>query len=129
MAIFVGTLALLTFSCSPMMAQPAEATPSADTGIDGVILISPARGGPARQGVPDSAPLAEMEFTVRKGDETAATFKTDSEGKFRVAVPPGHYTVLRQGVRGRVGRFGPFEVVVVAGQMSKVEWICDSGLR
>ena len=28
-----------------------------------------------------------------------------------------------------VGRYGPFEADVTAGQMTKVEWRCDTGMR
>ena len=110
-----------------MMAQTPATT--GDTGIEGVILISPTHGGPIRPGVPSSAPLPETEFIVRKGEETVATFKTDGEGKFRVSVPPGQYTVSRANWSGRIGRYGPFAVDVAAGQISKVQWLCDTGMR
>jgi hypothetical protein len=28
-----------------------------------------------------------------------------------------------------IGRYGPFDVDVAAGQMTKVEWQCDTGMR
>ena len=31
--------------------------------------------------------------------------------------------------RGGIGRYGPFEADVTAGQMTKVEWRCDTGMR
>ena len=110
-----------------MMAQTPGTT--GDTGIEGVILISPTRGGPIQRGVPSSAPLRGIEFVVRKGEETIATFKTDAEGKFRLSVPPGHYTVSRANWSAPIGRYGPFEVDVAAGQISKVQRICDTGTR
>lgn len=121
------TLVLLMFSCSLMTAQtPGK---SGDTGIEGVISISPTHGGPIRRGEATSAPVRETEFVVHKGEETVATFKTDAAGKFRVSVPPGHYTVSRANWSARIGRYGPFEVDVAAGQVSKVQWMCDSGMR
>jgi hypothetical protein len=57
------------------------------------------------------------------------TFKTDAEGKFRVALPPGQYRVSRANWRGRIGRYGPFEVEVAPGEVTTVRWICDSGMR
>jgi hypothetical protein len=94
-----------------------------------VILVSPARGGPIRAGAANSAPLRETEFVIRRGEETIATFKTDGDGAFRVSVPPGRYTVARADWSGRVGRYGPFEVDVAVGQLTKVQWVCDSGMR
>ena len=122
-------LALLTFAGSLMTTQMAGTTPTGDTGIEGVILISPTRGGPTRQGVPNAAPLRNAEFVVRKADHPAGAFKTDREGKFRVVLPPGRYSVRGENQRSRVGRYGPFEIDVIAGQMSQVQWVCDSGLR
>ena len=120
-------LVLLLLSCSLMTAQtPGTA---GDTGIEGVILISPTHGGPIRPGIASSAPLRETEFVVRKGEEIISTFKTDAEGKFRLLLPPAHYTVSRANWSGRIGRYGPFEVDVAAGQISKVQWICDTGMR
>ena len=120
-------LALLMFSC--LMSLAEESASAGETGVEGIILISPTRGGPVRPGMETSAPLREIEFVVRKGDETVATFKTDAEGKFRVPLSPAHYTVSRANWVGRIGRYGPFEVDVTAGQMSKVKWTCDSGMR
>jgi hypothetical protein len=124
---FLRILLLLILCCSLMIAQ----TPgiNGDTGVEGVILVSPTHGGPIRRGEASSAPLRQTEFVVRKGDQTVATFKTDGEGKFRVLLPPGRYTVSRANWTARIGRYGPFDVDVATGQISKVQWICDTGMR
>ena len=98
-------------------------------GIEGVITVGPVHGGPARIGVPDSRPLARATFTAQKQNGTATSFTTDDQGRFRVSLEPGHYTVSLEGKKGPIGRYGPFEVDVVDGQMSKVEWRCDTGMR
>jgi hypothetical protein len=114
---------LVTFSCFAM--AETEST----TGLEGVISISPIHGGPARIGVPNSRPYANIDFIVKKGDESVAAFKTDDQGRFRVGLAPGHYTIsMKEGKRG-IGRHGPFEVDIVAGQMKQVQWTCDSGMR
>jgi len=109
---------------------PAE-TPSGGvgSGIEGVVTISPAMPGPAREGMPDTKPLPNMAWVVQSEKGIVASFTTDSNGRFRVSLPPGHYTVSHQGGVGRIGRFGPFEVDVVPGKMTTVEWKCDSGMR
>jgi Prealbumin-like fold domain len=99
------------------------------TGIDGVISIGPVHGGPIRLGAVDSKPLPGTEFVVANKEGTVTTFTTNDHGHFKVAVPPGHYTVSRKGGKGRLGRYGPFDVFVTAGQLTKVEWSCDSGMR
>jgi hypothetical protein len=113
---------------SGLMAMTLTAEPP-NSGIAGTISLSPAHGGPIREGMPNSKPLAQIEFVVENVSGTVATFKTDDQGKFSVNLPPGHYRVSRKDYASRVGRFGPFEVDVTAGQMAEVEWTCDSGMR
>jgi carboxypeptidase family protein len=106
-------------------------TPSgAETGIEGVITFSPTQPGPIRVGAPGSKPLPNATFVAEneKGAEVAS-FTTDEQGQFRVPLPPGHYTVFKKGKKGGPGHYGPFDVDVVAGQMTKVQWECDTGIR
>jgi hypothetical protein len=101
----------------------------AETGLEGVISISPIHGGPARIGVPNSRPLANTAFIVKKGEDTVTSFTTDDQGRFRISLAPGHYTVsMKDGKRG-IGRYGSFEVDVTQGEVKQVQWTCDSGMR
>ena len=105
-------------------------TPSgAETGIEGVITISPAQPGPTRADAPGSQPLANAAFVVENEKGEVASFTTDDQGHFRTPLPPGHYKVSMKGKKPGIGRYGPFEVDVVAGKMTKVQWECDSGIR
>jgi hypothetical protein len=120
---------LIPASCSSILAQtPTAPSPSTNTGIEGVISIGPSHGGPARIGIRNSSPLANTEFIIAGEKEMPASFKTDDQGKFRVVLPPGHYQVTKK-EKSRLGGCGPFEVDIAAGQMTKVEWSCDSGMR
>jgi hypothetical protein len=100
------------------------------TGIEGEITFGPTQGGPIRPGIPSSKPLANATFVVEneKGAEVAS-FTTDDQGQFRVPLTPGHYTVSKEGKKYGIGHYGPFDVVVLAGRMTKVEWECDTGIR
>lgn len=99
------------------------------TGVEGTITTGPVRGGPSRIGVPDSKPLGNTAFVAENQNGTVTSFSTDDQGRFRVSLDPGHYSVSLKEKRPGVGRYGPFEVDVVAGQMSKVQWRCDTGIR
>jgi len=92
-------------------------------------MISPTKPGPIRADAPGSQPLANATFVVEKEKGEVASFTTDDQGRFRISVSPGHYKVSIKGRKGGIGRFGPFEVDVVAGTMTKVHWECDSGIR
>lgn len=105
-------------------------TPSAgESGIEGVITVSPARPGPVRVDEAGSVPLANATFAVEDKNGEVASFTTDDKGHFRSALPPGHYKVSLTGRKSSIGRFGPFEVDVVSGKMTNVQWECDSGIR
>ena len=107
---------------------PGQTESGSETGIEGIITIDPSRPGPVRVDAPVS-PLANTAFIVESQKGEITSFTTDDQGRFRMPLGPGHYKVSLKGKTGGVGRFGPFEVDVVAGQMTKVQWRCDSGIR
>jgi Carboxypeptidase regulatory-like domain len=109
--------------------SPSQFYGGPESGIEGVITISPARPGPIRPNEPASVPLANATFAVENNNGEVASFTTDAQGRFRASLPPGHYKVSLKGRKSGIGRFGPFEVDVVAGKMTNVQWECDSGIR
>ncbi len=120
-------LALMFFQLFSFLSLARSETDG--SGIEGVISVSPAHGGPIRVGIPNSRPLANAEFAVTNEKSAVAEFKTDEQGQFKISVAPGHYQVSLKNKKGGIGRFGPFDVDVTARQFTKVEWMCDSGMR
>jgi hypothetical protein len=119
--LFLIALACLTaFSCLVLGEQ--------ESGIEGSVSISPIRGGPERVGVPNSGPMRNTQFVVENASGPVATFKTDEEGRFRVPLPAGHYTVRTAEIK-KIGRCGPFTVEVDAAGFKAVQFSCDSGMR
>jgi len=116
----LASITILTCSCLGS---------SPDSGVEGIVTISPTRPGPLRRDDPVSKPLSDTVFVVQAGEKTVATFTTDKEGRFRVTLPPGHFVISRKGEKSAAGYFGPFDADVVSGKMTKVEWQCDSGMR
>ena len=57
-----------------------------------------------------------------------ATIVTDEAGRFRVAVPPGVYTVVSQPVEGLMGNPAPLDVEVSEGDVA-IELSYDTGIR
>jgi hypothetical protein len=110
------------------MTAAAETPPPGTSGIEGLVLFSPSRPGPITKDGPSVAPARNVQFVVKAGDTTVKTFATDGEGRFQVALPPGHYVILKEGAAARIGRWR-FEADVVPGQMTKVSWTADSGMR
>ena len=123
-------LILLALFCCTVRAG-TEPTPSAkaETGFAGSISLHTISGGPVKQGIPDSRPLADTTFVVRQGDLAVGSFTTDDQGHFQISLPPGHYTVMKKDWKSRVGFYGPFEVEIAPGQIKKVQWNCDTGMQ
>ena len=122
-SVIAATLIALFF-----MTAVTETPPPGTSGIEGTVLVSPSRPGPITKDGPRVAPARNVQFAVKAGDATVKTFTTDGEGRFQVALPPGHYIILREGAGARIGRWR-FEADVVAGEMTKVNWTADSGMR
>ena len=126
--VAILSLALLgLISCLALAQTPP--IPDGSTGVEGTISVTPIQGGPARKGEPDSRPLANITFEVKQNGQVTKSFQTDDRGQFHVELKPGHYTIARKDRQGAVGFYGPFEVEVAQGKMTKVEWKCDSGMR
>ena len=102
---------------------------AANTGLEGRITISPAHPGPVRLGEEGSKPLPNVTFVATKEGGATTEFTTDDQGHFKILLEPGHYTITKKGQAKGIGRFGPFDALVVAGQMTRQEWRCDSGMR
>lgn len=110
------------------MTSIAETPPPGASGIEGAIFVSPNRPGPISKDGPSRGPAGNVQFLVKAGDATVKTFTTDGEGRFQVVLPPGHYVILREEPGARIGLWR-FEADVVAGEMTKVNWTADSGMR
>jgi hypothetical protein len=112
-----------------LLVMAACVSAGGETGIEGVITISPTQPGPIRADASGSKPLANTAFVVENENGAVASFTTDEQGHFRTPLASGHYKVSIKGRKSTIGRFGPFEVDVVAGKMTEVQWECDSGIR
>jgi hypothetical protein len=119
-------LVILAVSCGFSWGQTQSEPRS---GIEGVITIGPMRPGPTSDGIPTSNPLANAAFVVENKKGVVTSFTTDEQGHFRISLDTGHYTVSMKDKKDGIGRYGPFDVDVVADKITKVEWQCDTGLR
>jgi Prealbumin-like fold domain len=115
--------------CFAQTPSPLTTPEKMNTGIDGVLTIAPTHPGPVRPGVASSKPLANATFVISNQSGSTTEFATDEQGHFKVSLEPGQYTITRKGAQSKIGRCGPFEARVAAGQMTHVEWQCDSGMR
>jgi hypothetical protein len=113
------------------VAGGAGVTTHSESGIEGQALISPVGPGPTRQGQPDSAPFRTTLVISRASDGSEVRrLETGSDGRFRVALPPGTYTVGPPvGTGRRLPRAGQETVTVAPGKFAQVTINFDSGMR
>ena len=126
MLTLIAFLASAGFCCA--QTSPTPGPTSGETGIEGTITASPTHPGPVRPGMASSAPLMNVAFVVRNETATVAEFMTDDHGHFKLTLAPGHYDVARKDPQ-KIGRCGPFDVDVANGELTRVEWRCDTGMR
>lgn len=102
-----------------------------ESGIEGQAVISPVRPGPIRQGESDTAPFQTTLVISRASDGAeVARLETGSDGRFRVALPPGTYKVgPPAGTGRRLPRGGEETVTVAPGKFAHVTISFDSGMR
>ncbi|TAL71697.1 MAG: carboxypeptidase regulatory-like domain-containing protein [Rhodanobacter sp.] len=118
-------LAILAF----VMASPTMAAHGA-TGLDGTVSVSPARPGPQHIGAPSVAPLAKMVVRVRRSDgHEVAHATSDDQGRFTVSVPVGTYDVVVDVQGAALPRCPVTPARVRDGQLTRVQIVCDSGMR
>jgi len=105
--------------------------PQHESGIEGQAQISPSHPGPLRQGQSGSAPYQTTLVVLSSDGREVARFQTGADGRFRVALPPGEYTVgsdPSQPAR-RFPRGEQQTVTVLPGKFTTVTLSFDSGMR
>jgi hypothetical protein len=113
--------------------NPAASAVPATSAVRGTVLFGPTC--PAEQVPPDPAcapkPGAAHIELVRRDSSVAAEGGAGSDGRFRIAVAPGRYTV-RATAPTPVGRgctAAPSEVTLTKGEVVSVSVSCDTGIR
>lgn len=102
--------------------------PSTGSGVAGSVKAGPTC--PGGNTAPTCAPAA-VTTTVRLVDDhgaTVASGRSDEDGRYHIAVPPGRYVVeARTSSPGRGCQ--PVRVQVVAGRWARANVSCDTGIR
>lgn len=116
-----------TPTSTPAPAAGSGATGQAGSGIEGVAMMGPTCPVErADQPCPDKP--FQVTLAVFSGSREVARFQTGTDGRFRVDLPPGVYTV-KPAVNAVLPRGASQEVTVVKGQYAVVKMTFDSGIR
>jgi hypothetical protein len=117
---------LILSACNPVM---DDGYAFLNSGLEGLVTVGPqcpvVRVG---ESCPD-LPYAAM-LELRQAGKLVVQFNSDEQGKFRVAVRPGSYSLEPQSPGGRaLPAAGSRPVTVLKGQFSSVAVVYDSGIR
>jgi Carboxypeptidase regulatory-like domain len=117
---------------TPPPLPPAQTPPptslSGDSGIEGAVTIGPTC---PVQRIDSPCPDRPYEATISvldAGRNRVTETRSDADGLFRVALPPGVY-VLAPEAAGGPTRAAEQTVTVVAGRLTAVQIVFDSGIR
>jgi len=103
----------------------------ADSGIEGTVTIGPqCPVERADSPCPDRPLAAEIRFVERVSGRVVTTARSGSDGRFRVSLPPGAYTLEPVSPSSSGIPFGkPVEATVRAHAYTTVDVSFDSGIR
>jgi hypothetical protein len=106
-------------------------TPMDTSGIHGVAVSAPAHAV-QKPGEATTTPVANAVVVVRSSDNReVARVTTDKDGKFRVHLPPGEYTLVPSPPdrASRYPKADPQTIKVSSGKMEDIKIEYDSGIR
>lgn len=110
----------------------AQCPAAGSSGITGTILLGPTC--PVQRDPPDpqcaDKPYAtSLVVTTVSGERIIKELTSDSNGEFRVAVPPGEYAIRAAATADTLPRCDEQLVVVRASEYTATTLRCDTGIR
>ena len=128
-ALGLAFAVLLSLSaCGPATPGDSSAPPALDSGISGLTVAGPqCPVQVAGQPCPPKPVSAHVVVQDATGHELA-TFASDAQGRYRVALPPGDYVLASGGDPG-FPFLKPVQVTVVAGRYVELQLMLDTGIR
>lgn len=119
---------LLTAETPTPAVTPAPLKPG-ESGIQGMVTISPTCGGPVRPGQDCTAPYQAAITVLNQAGQAVAQVTSGADGRFALALPPGAYTLRPEKPAKGIAQAAEVSVTVAAGEVAAVEITYDSGLR
>lgn len=110
----------------------AQCPATGSSGITGTVLlgpICPVQREPPDPQCADKPYATSLVVTTVSGERIIKEFKSDSNGTFRVAVPPGEYAVRSAATADTLPRCDEQLVVVRASEYTAITFRCDTGIR
>jgi hypothetical protein len=127
-AIAIALLVVL-IGCDAPEAPAVTVSPSApDSGIRGIVLLSPTCRDPAAAATPCVRPYVARLAILDSDGNKVADVESGQDGRFSVTLPPGDYVITPAPGGDPFPTGQPVPVSVVADEYTDVEVDYDSGL-
>jgi hypothetical protein len=111
-----------------LLAGCARAGGAADSGIEGRVLLGPKCPVITEESPCPDEPVAAEVIAMRLEDRETFSVRSGSDGRFRLALPPGDYEVQALVTAGAMFA-KPVNVTVTAGEFVHVDVPLDTGIR
>lgn len=113
---------------APLVAR--DSAPNAlESGIEGTVTLGPVCPGPQRPDCPPDRPYRAT-IVINGPSGEVARVTSGEDGRYRVLLAPGSYTLLPQTEPGRLlPHARPIDVVVPPGAVVTVDVPYDTGIR
>lgn len=116
-------------TATPALAVTPGVIKPGESGIEGMVTISPTCGGPVRPGQDCTAPYQAVITVLDAANKAVDQATSDAQGRFRLPLPPGVYTLRPERPKPGIATAADITVTVEAGRVTSVEIMYDSGLR
>lgn len=128
--IALALAVLAAGAVSVLLLWPSPSAPG-DSGVSGFVTLGPLTPVARAAGPPNERPYEAAVRVVRAGsDDVVATVRSGANGRFRVNLAPGRYTLIGETpANGLPPYAAPVEVTVVAHSFTAATISFDTGIR
>jgi hypothetical protein len=120
-------ITVVSASLALLIAGAAHAAPS-QSGLRGVVMRGPIAPVCVAE-APCSEPAKNVTLVFSRGDHVAGRVVTDDQGRYRVRLPAGFWSVRRAVSAAVDKRLDPNRVRVFARRFVRVDFSIDTGIR
>jgi hypothetical protein len=129
-ALLGALLAAVAASCGPEeRLSPSPSAAAIDSGIRGIVLLSPTCAAQPVDASPCVTPYAAQLVIVDASGNRVAGVASGPDGRFEITLPPGDYVIQPTPGPDGVPSGTPLSVTVVPDTWAEVEIDYDTGIR
>jgi hypothetical protein len=123
----LAAVAIVRLAAVAIVLLPAVSRAGTSSGLYGIVTKGPTTPV-CRVGVPCDAPVS-VTLVASHGSTEVARVRSTRQGRYRIALPPGYYTIRSTKRVGITSNPRPHAVHVRGGHWDKIDFLFDTGIR